>query len=80
MAIDLKCGCRLEPVERLCSYHEGYEDGREASPEDLLLMNDDATVTRLTRCRECRFLFRDIAKHVEESVTVSDHSDGTMEP
>jgi hypothetical protein len=38
--------------------------------EDLLLMNDDATVTPLIRCRHCRFLFVDIDKHVRESVSV----------
>ena len=36
----------------------------------LLLMNDDATVTPLTRCHDCGYLFRDIEKHVAESVTV----------
>lgn len=36
----------------------------------LLLMNDDGTVTRLTRCDDCGFLFRDIERHVRESVTV----------
>lgn len=48
------------------------------APEDLLLMNDDGTVTQLTRCRECRFLFVDIAKHVEESVTVKALIDGDV--
>lgn len=41
-----------------------------SEPETFLLMNDDATVTPLTRCDDCRFLFRDIEKHVAESVTV----------
>ncbi len=44
--------------------------------EPLLLMNDDGTVTELTRCEECRFLFLDIDKHVEESVTVKALDDG----
>jgi hypothetical protein len=35
-----------------------------------LLMEDDATVTLLTMCNTCRYLFRDIEKHVRESVTV----------
>jgi len=38
--------------------------------ETFLLMDDDATVTPLTRCDDCGFLFRDIEKHVAESVTV----------
>lgn len=38
--------------------------------ETFLLMNDDATVTTLTRCNDCHFLFVDIDKHVAESVTV----------
>lgn len=42
----------------------------EAVTEPFLLMNDDATVTPLTRCHDCGFLFRDIEKHVAESVTV----------
>lgn len=35
-----------------------------------LLMEDDGTVTLLTMCDTCRYLFRDIEKHVQESVTV----------
>jgi Zn ribbon nucleic-acid-binding protein len=33
-------------------------------------MEDDATVTVLTECWQCGYLFRDIEKHVRESVTV----------
>ena len=42
----------------------------EAEAKDLLLMNDDATVTPLTRCDHCKYLFVDIEKHVAESVSV----------
>lgn len=42
----------------------------DQSRAEYLLMNDDATVTELTRCDDCGFLFRDIAQHVAESVTV----------
>ena len=58
----------------------GYPPGhRRLFPLDLaenavttnyLLMEDDATVTLLTQCNTCGYLFRDIDKHVRESVTV----------
>lgn len=48
--------------------------------ESELLMNDDGTVTLLTRCEECRYLFVDIEKHVRESVTVKARENWGLEP
>jgi hypothetical protein len=49
-------------------------------PTNYLLMEDDGTVTLLTMCDTCRYLFRDIDKHVEESVTVLGNKITTSAP
>lgn len=41
MPTDLECGCRIGgSVERLCSYHEGYEDGADRYREALVGLLD----------------------------------------
>ena len=62
--------------DALARFEQALRERRRAEAVDserLLLMNDDATVTVLTRCRDCDFLFVDIDKHVRESVTVRTH-------
>lgn len=65
-------GSHVEGHVLTASWRLSYELWSEevAESETFLLMNDDATVTKLTRCNDCKYLFADIDKHVAESVTV----------